>query len=172
MTATKAECLTEMDASFQEVLAVLDTLAPDRLAVVGVTDEWSVRDLLAHEACYERYVAAALVGDLTGIPPTIQDFYGRDDAPTEADDASDDATNAWAVAHARTLPVEDTLAEFRRAHDRLVAAVAACEETDFGDPNRFPSFEGKALVDVLPGQCWGHHREHLPQLRRFASAGS
>src|SRR4029450_13498714 len=46
-------------------------------------------------------------------------FYGRDDAPTEADDASDDSTNAWVVAHARTQPVAALLAAFRWAHERL-----------------------------------------------------
>jgi DinB superfamily len=172
MAQAKDMCLAEMRASFGEVMAVLDTIAPERLTEVGVTDQWSPRDLLAHEAGYERYVAAALFGDLTGRPPTNRDFYGRDDPPTAAEDATEDATNAWYVAHARTLPVEDVLAEFRWAHDRLVEAVEVCDERDFADPDRFPSFEGRTLLSVLPGQCWGHHREHLPQLERFATSGS
>jgi DinB family protein len=135
---------------------------------VGITEEWSVRDVLAHEAGYERYVAAALFGDLSGKPPTNRDFYARDDAPTEADDASDESTNAWVVAYARTLSVEAVLAEFRWAHDRLVEAVEACVEADFDDPDRFPSMKGKTMLAILPGQCQGHHREHLRQLEPFA----
>jgi hypothetical protein len=170
MTSAKETCLADMHASFDEVMAVLGTIPHERLTEVGVTDEWSVRDILAHEAGYERYVAAAIFGDLNGRPPTTRDFYGRDDAPTEADEATDDTTNAWVVARARTLPVEEVLAEFRWAHDRLVEAVAACVEADFEDPNRFPSMKGKTLLAVLPGQCWGHHREHLRQLKPFAQA--
>ena len=172
MTSVRETCLADMRASFDEVMAVLDTIPRERLTEVGVTDEWSVRDMLAHEAGYERYVAAALFGDLTGKPPTNRDFYGREDAPTEADDASDDSTNAWVVAHARTLPVEEVLAEHRWAHDRLVAAVEACAEADFEDPDRFPSMKGKTLLAVLPGQCWGHHRDHLRQLESFARTNS
>ena len=168
MTSTKDTCLAEMRASFDEVIAVLDTIPLERMTDVGVTEEWSVRDVLAHEAGYERYVAAALFGDLTGKPPTNRDFHGRDDAPTEADDATDDSTNAWVVAHARTQPVEAVLTEFRWAHDRLVKAVEACVEADFDDPNRFPSFKGKTLLAILPDQCQGHHREHLRQLEPFA----
>ena len=82
MTSVKESCLAEMRASFGEVTAVLGTIAAERLTELGVTTEWSVRDLLAHEAGYERYVAAAIFGDLTGQPPTNRDFYGRDDAPT------------------------------------------------------------------------------------------
>ncbi len=168
MRSVKETCLAEMRASFDEVMAVLSTIPRDRLTDVGITEEWSVRDMLAHEAGYERYVAAALFGDLTGQPPTNRDFYGRDDAPTEADDATDDSTNAWVVARARTQPVEEVLAEFRWAHDRLVEAVEACVEADFEDPSRFPSFKGKTLLAVLPDQCQGHHREHLRQLAPFA----
>jgi hypothetical protein len=28
--------------------------------------------------------------------------------------------------------------------------------------------KGKTLLSILPGQCWGHHREHLRQIREFA----
>ena len=168
MTSAKESCLAEMRASLGEVMAVLGTIPQERLTDVGVTGEWSVRDMLAHEAGYERYVAAAIFGDFTGQPPTNRDFYGRDDAPTEADDANDDTTNAWVVAYARTLPVDEVLAEFRWAHDRLVQAVESCEEADFEDPSRFLAFKGKTLLAILPNQCWGHHREHLPQLKAFA----
>jgi len=168
MTSTKATCLAEMRASFADVMAVLDTIPRERLTEAGVTDEWSVRDMLAHEAGYERYVAAALFGDLTDKPPTNREFYGRDDAPTEADDASDDSTNAWVVAHARTQRIEDVLAEFQWAHHRLVEAVEACVEADFEDPDRFPSMKGKTLLAIIPDQCQGHHREHLRQLEPFA----
>jgi DinB superfamily len=168
MASTKNACLEAMGASFAEMAAVLDRIPPARLTIVGVTEDWSPRDLLAHEAGYERYVAAAIFGDLTGRQPTVQELYGRDDPPTDEAEADDDATNAWYVARARTLPVDAVLTEFRWAHDRLVEAVEACHEDDFDDPDRFPSFEGRTLADVLPGQCWGHHREHLRQLEAFA----
>jgi hypothetical protein len=47
--------------------------------------------------------------------------------------------------------------------------VEACSEADLEDPARFPSLNGKTLVSILPGQCMGHHREHLPQLEAFAA---
>jgi len=169
MTTVKETALAEMRASIAEVMAVLDSISRERFTEVGVTDDWSVRDMLAHEAGYERYVAAALFGDLTGRPPTTRDFYGRDDAPSEAEEATDTTTNAWVVAHARTLPVDAVLAEFRWAHDRLVEAVQACAETDLEDPDRFPSLKGKTLLRILPNQCWGHHREHAVQLEAFAA---
>lgn len=164
MTSTKADCLAEMHASFEEQMTVVEAIPPERLTEVGATDEWSARDMLAHIAGYERWVAAALVGDLTGTPPTNQDYYGRNRAPSEADSANDDTTNAWVVSHARTIPAAAVLAEARWAHRRLVEAVESCAEADFEDPNRFPFCKGQTLLSILPGQCWGHHREHVPHL--------
>ena len=57
-TSTKATCLAEMRASFAEVIAVVDAIPRESLTDVGVTAEWSVRDVLAHESGYERWVAA------------------------------------------------------------------------------------------------------------------
>ena len=172
MASVKDQCLAEMHASFGEVTRALARIPSERLTEVGATEAWSVRDVLAHEAGYERYVAAALLGDLSGREPTTQDFYGRDDPPTPEVDASEDATNAWYVDRARAMPVDAVMAEFRWAHDRLVEAVEACDEQDFEDPDRFPSFEGRSLRSVLPGQCWGHHREHLAHLESMAGQPS
>jgi hypothetical protein len=170
--STKEACLAEMRASFDELTAVVDAIPRDRLEESGVVGEWSVRDLLAHLAGYERYVAAAIFADLTGTPATTGDFYGRDDAPSEADEATDDTTNAWVVARARQQPLNAVLEEFRWAHHRLVEAAAACDEPDFDDPARFPSMRGKTLAAVLPNQCWGHHREHLPQVVDWLNAAA
>jgi hypothetical protein len=168
MLTNKTETLAEMRAGFAEANAVLARIPSDRLTEVGVTDEWSVRDLLAHEAGYERWVAAAVFGDLEGRTPSNQEFFGRDDAPSEADDANDDTTNAWVVAHARTLPLEQVLAEREWAHDRLIAAVEACSEEQLTEVGLLPSMKQKPLLEVLPDQCWGHHRQHAAQLRAFA----
>jgi hypothetical protein len=137
VTSTKETCLAEMRASFEELTAAVDAIPAERLTEVGVTEEWSARDMLA---------------------------------PSEADDANDDTTNAWVVAHARTLPVEAILAEFRWAHRRLMEAVEACEEADLDDPNRFPFTKGRTLISIVPDQCQGHHRQHLPQLRRMSAS--
>jgi len=168
--STKGRTLADMRAAWDETEAVLSTIPEDRMLSVGVTDEWSVRDLLAHIAGYERYVSALILGDLEGRKPTTKEFYGRDDEPSAEDDANDDTSNAWVVDYARKQPLHATLAEYHWAHDQMIRAVEACSDADLEDPSRFPSLNGKTLLSILPGQCMGHHREHLPQLKAFASA--
>jgi DinB superfamily len=168
MTSTKRECLEQMHASFAEFDAVLATVPRDRLTEPNAVGIWSIRDLLAHLAGYERYVAAEIVGTLTGQAPTNHDKYGRDDAPTAADDENDDTTNAWVVAWARRQTLDSILTGYTDAHDRLVRAVEACSDADLDEPGRFPWVgPERSLAEILPGQCWGHHREHRPDLERW-----
>ena len=166
--SSKDQTLADMPSKLGETEAVLATIPEDRMLEPGVVEEWSVRDLLAHIAGYERYVSALIFGDLEGRTPTNQQFYGRDDAPTPEDDANDDTSNAWVVEYARKRELQDTLTEYRWAHQQMIEAVETCTDADLEDPNRFPSLKGKTLLAILPGQCMGHHREHLPQIEAFA----
>ena len=166
--SSKDDTLADMRASWDETEAVLASIPEDRMLEPGVTDEWSVRDLLAHIAGYERYVSALIFGELENRTPTAQQFYGRDDEPTPDDDLNDDTSNAWVVAYARKQPLQATLEEYRWAHDQMLKAVEACSDAELQDPKRFPSLNNKSLLTILPGQCLGHHREHLPQLQAFA----
>ena len=166
--STKDDTLADMRASWDETEAVLASIPEDRMLEPGVTDEWSVRDLLAHIAGYERYVSALIFGELENRTPTVQQFYGRDDEPTPDDDLNDDTSNAWVVAYARKQPLPATLEEYRWAHDQMLKAIEACSDAELQDPKRFPSLNNKSLLTILPGQCLGHHREHLPQLQAFA----
>ena len=56
--STKADCLAEMRASWGEMTTVVDAIPPERMDEPGVVPGWSVRDMLAHLAGYERYVDA------------------------------------------------------------------------------------------------------------------
>ncbi|HEX2194192.1 MAG TPA: maleylpyruvate isomerase N-terminal domain-containing protein [Candidatus Limnocylindria bacterium] len=170
MSSIKDRCLADMQAAWRETEAMLATIPPERLTEPGVTEDWSVRDLLAHIAGYERYTAEAILGDLTERKPTPRELYGRDESPTPEDEANDDTTNAWVVAYWRTRPVEETLSEYRWAHQRLVEAVQACPEEAFEDPSRLPVIKGKPLEQVISDQCQGHHAEHLAQIRPWWGA--
>jgi uncharacterized protein (TIGR03083 family) len=163
-SATRNACLESMSASWRELSAVLAMIPVERLAEPNALGDWSVRDLLAHFAGYERYVAAEVFASLDGRGATTRERYGREDEPTEADDATQDAGNAWVVEFARTRPLDDVLTEFRWAHHRLVEAVEACPPEELDDPLRFPQFGGRSLAEILPSQCWNHHRQHLPEL--------
>lgn len=162
--STKEHCLSQMASSWRELLDVIERIPKDELDTPNVVGDWAVRDLLAHFAGYDRYVAAQVFATLDQRAATTQEAYGRADAPPEAADADEDLFNAWLVEHARRIPLEAVVEEFTWAHQRLVAAAEACSEAAFDDRHRFTALDGRSLADVIKGDCWGHHRQHLPDL--------
>src|SRR6266545_8341315 len=107
---TKAALLDAMAAGragWDDLLVAVGSSRMDQARVVGA---WSVRDVVAHVAAYERWVAAMLLADLRGRPATPRELYDRDDAPPPDLDGPDPdhaRYNAWVVEHARTRPLDE-----------------------------------------------------------------
>jgi hypothetical protein len=165
-------CAREDAHGLRPIHEALATVPRERLTEPGVVGEWSLRDVLAHFAGYERYLSGEVLATLQGRPATNEELYGRPDAPTPADDVDEDTSNAWVVARARRQPVNVVLEDFATAHHRLVAAVEACADDEFEDPGRFASFNGRSLASVLPNQCWAHYAQHLPDILRWRDASA
>ena len=166
MTSRNA-ALAHMRGGYAEMEAVLAGLEADDLEQPGVVGEWSLRDVLAHFAGYERYVAAEVIAALEDREATNNELYGGEEAPTAEDDLNDDTSNAWVVGHARLQPLQAVLDEFSGSHHHLVEAVERCSDPDFEDPTRFAFCNGRSLASVMPNQCWAHYEQHLPDIRRW-----
>ena len=159
-----------MQASWAELIAVIDRIPRDRMDEPNTIGDWSVKDILAHFPGYERWVGATVIAELEGREATIVELYGRADAPSPEEDADDDLSNAWLINHARTQSLDWVLDELAYGHRRLVEAVEACTDADLEDPNRFRSMEGRSFAAVLPNQCWEHHRRHLAEIEAWITA--
>lgn len=163
----REDALVRMRAGYAELDALLTGPAPAEFEERGVVGEWSLRDLLAHFAGYERWVSAEILAELEHREATDEERYGRPDTPSPEDDLNDDTSNAWVVAYARQQPLDVVLDEFRGSHQRLVEAVDRCSDADFEDRARVPSFNGRSIASVLPNQCWAHYAQHLPDIQRW-----
>ncbi len=159
--------LAHMRDGYAQMESVLAGLELDDLEQPGVVGEWSLRDVLAHFAGYERYVAAEVGAALENREATNQELYGGEEAPTPEDDLNEDTGNAWVVGRARLQPLQAVLDEFSGSHHRLVGAVERCSDADFEDPSRFAFCNGRSLASVLPNQCWAHYEQHLPDIRSW-----
>jgi hypothetical protein len=170
--SSREDALEQMRAGYGQISEALATVPREHLTDPGVVGEWSLRDVLAHFAGYERYLSGEVLATLQGRAATNEELYGRPDAPTPADDIDENTSNAWVVARARRQPVDAVLEDFATAHYRLVAAVEACDDDEFEDLARFASFDGRSLASVLPNQCWAHYAQHLPDILRWCAASA
>jgi hypothetical protein len=122
---TKADLITYLQATRQQVLDALAGLSRAQLETPGVTAEgWAPRDLLATLAAWDREVAEAITQIAQGEHPLIPDM-------TPADIARFDAR---AVERGRAGSLESLRGELHAARSALLAALEPLTEAQFYQP--------------------------------------
>ncbi|MEO7001207.1 MAG: ClbS/DfsB family four-helix bundle protein [Ktedonobacterales bacterium] len=148
----KSEILDQIRATHQLLEALLADLDAARMTQPGVNGEWSVKDMLAHIAWWERHRVRSLRS-------------GSDDSYVEGVDlgvdADTDRVNAevFAAYHDRSLA--DVRAEFDAAHSEALATIEAMSDDEL------------ALDDVYEAIAWDtfrHYPEHTAMLTAWLEA--
>ena len=112
-TNRKAQILDEIAAAYGPLEAQVAALSAAQMTQPGVMGAWTVKDILAHVAWWERHLLRTLRA-------------GYDELVTVATDR----TNAEVFAANRDRPLDDVLAEFRAAHEDILAALAGWPEDE------------------------------------------
>ena len=119
----------------------------------GAVGAWSVKDVLAHLAYWQRYAADILRAAADGSTPDL---------------VGDDATerfNASVVKQYYQRPLARVVAEWHAARDELIDLLDSVSDEDLTDPARFPWSQGRALLDHVAGSSYAHEQEHIEQIR-------
>jgi DinB family protein len=135
---TNEEILAQIDESWANLLAAIDSLPAGRLADTGVSGDWSTKDVLGHIAFWDRYSAAQAQRRLVGQPdpenePNWQTLNDQDHA-AKAD---------WDAARIRT--------ELDAAHTAILAAYRSLPALD---PDHVK-------------EDWQHYDEHAAEIRAW-----
>src|SRR6266850_7266659 len=138
--------IQEESRIFDELLSRFDALSEEQMQVVGVTREWSTKDLLGHLAHWDQGAAEQVRELQAGT------WSPRKRTLEEADQINREVT---AANHATLVPqLRD---QFSRARTEIVSALRAPEEMD----ETFP------LARIVRSQCVRHRGHHLAQLRAW-----
>ncbi|HXF58034.1 MAG TPA: maleylpyruvate isomerase N-terminal domain-containing protein [Actinomycetota bacterium] len=140
-SAEKAELCREEDRAWEEVARVLESVPPEELEEPGYLPGWSVKDLLAHLACWCSEAARAFQRMRVGT-------Y----RPRQIDV---DAWNRRFYDAHRDLPPSVVRAEICAARARMLAEFNALPELS---PEAVEWFRESGAL---------HYGEHLPRLRAF-----
>jgi DinB superfamily len=121
---TKAELLAMIRAARARWEALLAEIPPEWLTELGVTGEWSVKDVIAHISWGERenigvVRAHAVVG-------------------SELWQLAEDERNAAVFAQNRSRSLEDVLSESEQVFQEYLAGVESLSEEELNDPSGFP----------------------------------
>jgi uncharacterized protein (TIGR03083 family) len=152
---TKRQFLDMVREAWVEWEALLARVEPARLDEPGVAGDWSVKDVVAHIAWYEReMVGLAGRRSLAGASPLWE--------------IETDRRNALLRDEQRGRAPDVVLAEAREVHAEAVAALDTLTDADLAEPGRFAGMPADWVPwQVIAGNTYAHYRAHAPALRAW-----
>jgi len=168
---TKDALLATLRAERAGWEALIGDVGPERLAEPGVAGNWSVKDVLAHLAAFQRAWGARLRWAATGVPPTTREMFDVDALPEGAETWTEDQQNAAIHVQYASLAPPAVLAMWRETDDGLTDGVAALPEDDLTTPGRFPWADERSLAEAMAGDTYRHAREHAAGVRAWLGRG-
>lgn len=149
---TRTQFIQELRAGRAEWDAALAQLDDARLAMPVGESDWTVKDLLAHVAWFEREMIdlvrdRALVGsDLWQLPA--------------------DERNAAIYEQERGRAPDEVLQSARQVYAQLWERVQGLTDEELNDPGRFRNMPPDWLPwQILADNTYDHYRAHLAELR-------
>jgi hypothetical protein len=166
-TSTKADLIAGINRAWSNLERTIAGSDEEALTTPG-GDRWSVKDHLAHVESWERYLLALLE---RRSPSTA---IGIDLATLRS--TADDPLNELLIEPTREQPLSQVLADLRRTHERLLAAIAALPEDDLERlAADYQPEELAADTDSIGGWiahlCDEHLRDHVGWIQGL-TAGS
>jgi uncharacterized damage-inducible protein DinB len=150
--AELAALIRQTSTELELLVARLNVAQMNQPGAVGV---WSVKDVLAHIAFWERYGTNVIKAARRGETPQL-----------DAEDSTE-SRNASVVAQYYLAPIGAVIASWNEAREDLLEQIQGLSEADLNDPDRFPWSEGRTLLDRIAGNSYAHEQEHIEQIRAW-----
>lgn len=122
---TREQLLQRLDSAWTALQESYAGLPEERLTEPGVTDDWSVQDILAHITTWEEEALKHLPSIMAGGRPPLYTSVG-----------GIDAFNARMTEQNRVHSLHETLQRLDETHRRLVAFVADMPEDQIARETR------------------------------------
>ncbi len=139
--------------------ALLKQVGDDRMTIVGVVGDWSIKDIVAHITAWEQRPVEWLAAARRGDKPTP--------APWSPHLTEDDEVNAWIFDANRKRPLADVLTESRHVHEKLMQGLESISEDELNDTARFSWLKGNSIGDSIPGNSYEHYQHHSQDIQAW-----
>lgn len=156
---TKAELLVEIERTWMPLTTAIDRLTEAQLTVSQDAQGWTAKDHLVHLVAWERSVVFLLQGR-----PRYEGLGVAESVYLSGDE---DEINAVIQQMHKNHPLADVLAQFRSAHQQLLALLQPLSDADLNKPyhhylpDESGSGEGPLIINVIYSNSANHFAEHL-----------
>ena len=155
---SKAELLARLSASRAELESVLSHVPSARLTEPGACGSWLIKDVLAHLAVENDWLALQVERRARGEVPGPEAVQRVEELGL----ADNQTRNTYYAKLHRDLDLASVRDWDRRANARLLTAFAALPASRLLEPDWWTG--GRALGSVLHGH---HDREHAQDIQRW-----
>lgn len=162
-TMSKSELLAEIDTARAAWDSLIREVPETRMTEPGAAGDWSVKDVLAHIAVYERWTADQLDAMMRGET----EMYVAPDVPPGANTNDTDQRNAAYHAVWRGRSLTDVRRESREAFELLRAAIERTPDDLLNATDPYVWLNGFAVWQMLPGNSYEHYLDHIPSIRAW-----
>jgi DinB superfamily len=140
------------------VLQAIDGFPETSWETPGACGVWSVKDIIAHLASYERVLVDILTTFTGGGPTPVLNSY------LELGGQFNDSE----VNRRQAKTIQDVLAEFNDTHTQVMSLLVNIPSETLRQTGTLPWYGMEyALDDVLVYMYYGHKREHSAQIAVF-----
>jgi uncharacterized damage-inducible protein DinB len=154
MPSTRDTLITDLRASGDETIRLLESVPESRYAEGRYENGWNARQILAHLAAIEWTYPRLF--DLATAAPAA----GSGELATATIRDGMDGYNARQVEKRADTPVPDLIAEFAGNREALIARVQSADESLFERPIQSAGGRQGTLAQVLREVALEHVRQH------------
>ena len=158
----KTKLLNEMRDGYAAFENLLAPLSETQVTTAGVNGEWSIKDILAHLAAWQKRTLNRLDAAVRNEKPSI---------PGLTSDEEMHRLNDQFYQENKARPLTDVLTDFRTTYSQILDVIQAAPEEVLIDPQRFTWLDGAALWELVAGNTYEHYQEHTESIQQWLSKG-
>ncbi len=164
-TNSKDQILAMLKDDFTRWERLLAGLSEAQLAAPRLPGGWSVKDVLAHVAAWQKRSTARVDAALHRQTPT---FPGWPEGLDPEADEDLEQVNAWIYQTNRDRPWASVYQDWKTGFLRLIDLCAAVPADDLLQAGKFSWLDGEPLA-LVPRASHGHLEEHYEALSAWLS---
>jgi hypothetical protein len=151
---SKDQFINKVQAARSRWEALLAQFGDDRMLEPGASENWSVKDIIAHITWHDR----EMVGLLRSRALAGSDLWNL---PLEE-------RNQAIYAEIRDLPLERVRAEANEVYRQLIRELEGLADEELHDPGRFAEMPSDwRPVDILTDNTYQHYLDHFLSLQEW-----
>lgn len=154
-TPSKSELLNQIQAARAALEETLVQVEENQMLQPELENGWSVKDILAHIAGWEKRMVTWITQTLAGEIPQL---------PQNDDEVN--RLNEQSYQENRGRPLSEVLAEFRQTYSQALRLVEGLDEQDLADPDRFAYRKGRPMWIMVAANTYWHYAEHRESIQR------